>query len=134
MRCHYMLLCAYICMCTYVSVYSRRFVRMYVCKWKFFAQCRRCRALEQGSCMQEGQKSVPRPETAFTHGCRFPWTCQSHQGGLGGVDSEDELPPGIPSATGLPVYWLRAPLPPRGGGAAGPPPALRASASSLLAE
>ena len=51
-----------------------------------------------------------------------------------GVDSEDELPPGIPSATGLPVYWLRAPLPPRGGGAAGPPPALRASASSLLAE
>ena len=29
-----------------------------------------------------------------------------------GVDSEDELPPGIPSATGIPIYWLRAPLPP----------------------
>ena len=24
------------------------------------------------------------------------------------MDSEDELPPGIPSATGLPIYWLRA--------------------------
>ena len=52
-----------------------------------------------------------------------------------GVGSEDELPPGIPSATGLPTFWLRASSSAsvRGGGA-GPPPVLRASAFFLLAE
>ena len=52
------------------------------------------------------------------------------------MDSEDELTPGIPSATGLPIYWLRASSSAsvRGGGAAGPPPVLRASAFFLLAE
>lgn len=51
------------------------------------------------------------------------------------VGSEDELPPGIPSATGLPAFWLRASSSTsvRGGGA-GPPPVLRASAFFLLAE
>ena len=49
--------------------------------------------------------------------------------------SEEELPPGIPSATGLPAFWLRASSSAsvRGGGA-GPPPVLRASAFFLLAE
>ena len=48
--------------------------------------------------------------------------------------SEEELPPGIPSATGLPAFWLRASSSAsvRGGGA-GPPPVLLASAFFLLA-
>ena len=47
----------------------------------------------------------------------------------------DELPPGIPSATGLPIFWFRASTSAsvRGGGA-GPPPVLRAFAFFLLAE
>jgi len=51
------------------------------------------------------------------------------------MDSEDALPPGIPSATGLPIFWFRASSSAfvRGGGA-GPPPVLRASAYFLLAE
>ena len=51
------------------------------------------------------------------------------------MDSEDELPPGIPSATGLPIYWLRASSSAsvRGGGA-GPPPVLWASAFFLVVE
>ena len=32
----------------------------------FFIQCRRCRAVEQGNCMQGGQKSVPHPDTDIT--------------------------------------------------------------------
>ena len=52
-----------------------------------------------------------------------------------GVDSEDELPPGIPSATGPPIFWLRASSSAsvRGGGAE-PPPVLQASVFFLLAE
>ena len=52
-----------------------------------------------------------------------------------GVDSEDELPPGIPSATGLPISWFRASSSASArGGAAGSPPVLRASAFFLLTE
>ncbi|KAJ8002283.1 hypothetical protein DPEC_G00178280 [Dallia pectoralis] len=47
----------------------------------------------------------------------------------------EELPPGIPSDTGLPLFWLSASSSDsvRGGGA-GPLPVLRASAFFLLAE
>ncbi len=43
-----------------------------------------------------------------------------------GLTGSDELPPGIPSAAGLPVFWLRASYsaPVRGGGV-GPPPTCR---------
>ena len=52
-----------------------------------------------------------------------------------GLGSEDELPPGIPSATGLPVFRLRVSSSAsiRGGGA-GPPPVLHKSTFFLLAE
>ena len=51
------------------------------------------------------------------------------------VVSEDELPPGIPSATGLPKFWLRTSSSASvTGGGAGPPPFLQASAFFLLAE
>jgi len=45
-------------------------------------------------CMNRLKKDIYRPITR--HLC------------LGGVDSKDELSPGIPSATGLPIFWLRA--------------------------
>ena len=87
--------------------------------------------------MQGSQKSVHRHETAFTH-VVFPGhkPVRAIKEFLGGVDSEDELPPGIPSATGLAIYWLRASSSAcvRGGGAAGTLPNLRASAFFLLAE
>lgn len=52
-----------------------------------------------------------------------------------GVTGSDELPPGIPSAIGLPVFRLRAISSAFvSGGGAGPPPVLRASAFFLLAE
>jgi len=52
-----------------------------------------------------------------------------------GVTGSDEVPPGIPSANGLPAFRLRAISSAfdRGGGA-GPPPVLRASVFFLLAE
>ena len=54
---------------------------------------------------------------------------------LGGVDSEDELPSGIPSATGLPIFWFRASSSASVRGvSAGPPPVLRAFPFFLLAE
>ena len=51
----------------------------------FFIQCRRCRALEQGNCMQGGQKSVPRPETDIIK-CVFH--CCGGGGGGGGDDGD----------------------------------------------
>ena len=52
-----------------------------------------------------------------------------------GGTSEDELPPGIPSATGRPLFWLRASSSASvRGGAAGPPPVFLASALFLFAE
>jgi len=51
------------------------------------------------------------------------------------LDSEDELPPGIPSASGLPIFWFMASSSASlRGDSAGPPPVSQASVFFLLAE
>ena len=106
-------------------IYIHNLIRPYICNitkaltsqqilcvaLRFFANGSflwRCRALEQGNCMQGSQKSVPRHETAFTPCLSFSLDINLSEPSRRswGVDSGDELPPGIPSATGLPIYWL----------------------------